>query len=114
MGIEGPCGPCTEIHFSHIDDTKAAKSLVNYNTDQSVVELWNLVFMEHNKKLDGSLEPLSNHHVDTGMGLERLTAVLNGSRSNYDSDIFMPLFKSIEIQTNAQPYGGSFKRYVHM
>ena len=111
MGLEGPCGPCTEIHYSHTENINA-KNLVNANTDQSVVELWNLVFIEHcRSQAGGPLEPLEHHHVDTGMGLERLTTVLNGSKSNYDTDLFSPLFEVIQNHTNAPIYGKSFQRY---
>lgn len=107
MGFDGPCGPCTEIHYSHVDGLDA-KNFVNANNQ--VVEIWNLVFMEHYRHLNGNLQPLSSHHVDTGAGLERLTAVLGGSQSNYDSDLFIPLFEMITQQTKAQPYSGSFHR----
>ena len=109
MGVSGPCGPCTEIHYAHSEG--AGKHLVNANNDQSVVEVWNLVFMQHFKNLDGSLQNLPNTHVDTGMGLERMTAILNNSRWNYDTDLFQPLFELIQGHTEAKPYSKSFQKY---
>ena len=84
---------------------------MNSESDNSVIEIWNLVFMEHFQKLTGELSPLPRHHVDTGMGLERLTAVLCGSRSNYDTDLFAPLFELISQWTGKKSYSGSFHRY---
>lgn len=107
MGLEGPCGPCTEIHFSHLE--KGGQHLVNKPNQADVVEIWNLVFIEHFLKLSsGQLEPLDQQHVDTGMGLERLTATLNGSRSNYDTDLFQPHFEVIRQFTGQEPYQGTF------
>ena len=111
MGIDGPCGPCTEIHYSHKDGIESAKSV---NTDDSVVELWNLVFMEHCLNSNGALSNLNHKHIDTGMGLERLTAVLNGSKSNYDTDLFDPLFEIIQKESGVQAYSGGFTRYVEI
>ncbi|XP_049749334.1 alanine--tRNA ligase, mitochondrial isoform X2 [Elephas maximus indicus] len=85
MGDTGPCGPCTEIHYDLAGGTGAPQ----------LVELWNLVFMQHNRETDGSLQPLPQRHVDTGMGLERLVAVLQGRRSTYDTDLFSPLLNAI-------------------
>lgn len=83
---------------------------MNSESHNSVIEIWNLVFMEHFQKLTGELSPLPKNHVDTGMGLERLTAVLSGSRSNYDTDLFVPLFEVISQWTGKKSYSGSFHR----
>ena len=85
---------------------------MNSPTDNSVIELWNIVFVEHCQDISGKLKNLSRKHVDTGMGLERLTAILSGSRSNYDTDLFHPLFENIAEWTKTKPYSGSFQKYV--
>lgn len=100
MGDTGPCGPCSEIHIDiRSDEEKAAKpgrELVNASHPQ-VIEIWNLVFMQYNRKADGSLEPLPARVIDTGMGFERLCMALQGKRSNYDTDVFQPLIRKIAL-----------------
>jgi len=102
MGEQGPCGPCSEIHVDMrtAEEKKAVSgaSLVNMDHPQ-VLEVWNLVFIEFNRKADGSLEKLAEQHIDTGMGFERLCMVLQNKTSNYDTDIFMPLINEIEQKT---------------
>ncbi len=99
MGDQGPCGPCSEIHVDIRSAEEKAKisgkSLVN-NDHPQVVEIWNNVFMEFNRKADGSLEKLAAQHVDTGMGFERLCMALQGKTSNYDTDVFTPLIEKVE------------------
>jgi alanyl-tRNA synthetase len=116
MGDTGPCGPCSEIHIDLRTDEEIAripgKDLVNTDNDQ-VIEIWNLVFMQFNRKADGSLEPLPAKNIDTGMGFERLCMVLQGKTSNYDTDVFSGMIGKIE-ELSGHRYHESGKTEVAM
>ncbi len=116
MGEQGPCGPCSEIHVDLRSDAERkkvdGKSLVNASHPQ-VIEIWNNVFMEFNRKADGSLEPLPAKHVDTGMGFERLCMALQGKTSNYDTDVFQPMIQYISTRAGIK-YGANEKTDIAM
>ncbi len=116
MGDSGPCGPCSEIHVdlrSAEDKARVpGRDLVNTG-DPLVIEIWNLVFIEFNRKADGKLESLPARHVDTGMGFERLCMTLQGKTSNYDTDVFQPIIQEI-ARLSGQPYGADHKVDVAM
>lgn len=109
MGDSGPCGPCSEIHVDIRNPAEKAKiegsKLVNTGHPQ-VIEIWNLVFIQYNRRTDGSLTPLPSRHVDTGMGFERLCMVLQGKQSNYDTDVFQPIIQQL-AQMSGTPYGAN-------
>lgn len=116
MGDTGPCGPCSEIHIDLRDNDEIAKipgyKLVNTGNPH-VIEIWNLVFIQYNRRQDNSLEPLPAKHVDTGMGFERLCMVAQGKKSNYDSDVFQPIIKEIENLSNYK-YGQDMQTDIAM
>ena len=116
MGDVGPCGPCSEIHVDIRSDEERAKvdgrTLVNAD-HPLVIEVWNLVFMQYNRKADGILEKLPNTHVDTGMGFERLCMVMQGVQSNYDTDVFQPLIQVIAKKAG-KTYGAEEKADIAM
>ena len=116
MGDQGPCGPCSEIHVDIRPDEEKAKvpgkDLVNKDNPQ-VIEIWNLVFMQYNRKADGSLEPLKAKHIDTGMGFERLCMVMQGKRSNYDTDVFQPLIQELAAKSGKR-YGDNEEADIAM
>ena len=116
MGETGPCGPCSEIHFDNRDDKERTKvsgqSLINKDHPE-VIEIWNLVFMQYNRYSDGTLKSLPNNHVDTGMGFERLSMIMQGVKSNYDTDIFQPIIQEIAKKAGLN-YGESEKQDIAM
>ena len=116
MGETGPCGPCSEIHIDLRDEEEVkkipGKELVN-NDHPQVIEIWNLVFMEFNRKADGSLEKLPAQHVDTGMGFERLCMAIQQKKSNYDTDVFRPLIDFVANGSSVK-YGESEKTDIAM
>ncbi len=116
MGDTGPCGPCSEIHFDLRDDADRAqldgRELVNAG-HHLVIEIWNLVFMQFNRKTNGQLEPLPSRHVDTGMGFERLCMILQGKQSNYDTDLFQPTIQRLATMAG-KVYGREDKADVAM
>lgn len=101
MGDSGPCGPCSEIHFDRTPDLSGGP-LVNLGV-QEVIEIWNNVFIQYNRRIDGSLEDLASKHVDTGMGFERVTAVMQEKASNYDTDVFQPII-NVTVELCGKPY----------
>ena len=116
MGDQGPCGPCSEIHIDIRSDEerKAVDGLMLVNQSHpQVIEIWNLVFMQYNRKADGSLEPLPKRVIDTGMGFERLCMAMQGKTSNYDTDIFTPMIQAIATLTGIE-YGADQKSDVAM
>ncbi|MDR0395606.1 MAG: alanine--tRNA ligase [Tannerella sp.] len=116
MGDTGPCGPCSEIHIDlrPEEERKASSGAELVNRDNPlVIEIWNLVFMQYNRKADGSLEPLPNKVIDTGMGFERLCMALQGKTSNYDTDVFQPLIQAIAGMTGS-PYGTDKQKDIAM
>ncbi|RLD37652.1 MAG: alanine--tRNA ligase, partial [Bacteroidetes bacterium] len=116
MGDTGPCGPCSEIHIDLRDDAERkkidGKTLVNQDHPE-VIEIWNLVFIEFNRMKDGSLMPLPARHVDTGMGFERLCMAIQGKKSNYDTDVFLPLIEKLGTLTGVE-YGKSDETDIAM
>lgn len=110
MGSMGPCGGCSEIHIDHLPSFANLNRAIDVNKDKSdLTELWNIVFIEHFRHADGSIEKLPERHIDTGMGFERLVAFLQNKSSNYDSDIFMPILDQIEKSTGLPKYSGAFE-----
>jgi alanyl-tRNA synthetase len=107
MGDTGPCGPCSELHYDGTPEGTGGH-LVNAD-DPRVIEVWNLVFIQFNRGDGGRLAPLPARHVDTGMGFERILRVLQGAQSNYDTDLWAPIFEAIRGRTGARPYAGDLK-----
>ena len=100
MGETGPCGPCSEIHY-YVGDDPENQDAYGINTSDDYWELWNLVFIQNNRKDDGTLEELPSKHVDTGAGLERIATVLQGKNSNYDTDLFLPIIETLQGQADS-------------
>lgn len=115
MGETGPCGPCSEIHIDIRSDEERAKidGATLVNKDPDVIEIWNLVFMQYNRKADKSLEPLPAKTIDTGMGFERLCMAIQGKKSNYDTDVFQPLINAVAKLSNTR-YGQDKKKDIAM
>src|SRR5438270_5775223 len=118
MGDTGPCGPCSEVHVDLTPDGDTHGALVNKN-DPRCIEIWNLVFIQFNANPDGSFAPLPQRHVDTGMGFERATAIIQGTKnlcdfsgtiSNYETDIFRPIFDEIE-KLSGKKYGSTLPKH---
>ncbi|KAJ1373096.1 hypothetical protein KIN20_035428 [Parelaphostrongylus tenuis] len=104
MGSTGPCGPSSEIHFDRVDGRQNAGHLVN--VENSIVELWNIVYISYMRTSNGDLQPLPNNHIDTGMGLERLSSIVQNVHSNYDIDMFMPIMRNISLMSQVGNYEG--------
>ena len=111
MGETGPCGPCTEIHYDRTPDKSGGK-LVNADCED-VIEIWNLVFMQYNRKQNGDLEELANKHIDTGMGFERIVSVIQQKKSNYDTDIFTPILEEISKISSVEYKSGEEQSIPH-
>lgn len=108
MGATGPCGPCTEIHIDHLPSTNNTNEMdrIKYVNagNANLTELWNIVFIEYNRNIDGTISSLPKKHIDTGMGMERLVRLLQMKSSNYQTDLFVPIFHEIEKFTKTKSY----------
>lgn len=110
MGASGPCGGCSEIHVDHLPSFRQVNRAVDVNQDKSdLTDLWNIVFIEQFRNIDGSVTKLPEQHVDTGMGFERLVSFLQDKSSNYDSDLFLPIFDKIQEVAGSPNYFGAFE-----
>jgi alanyl-tRNA synthetase len=105
MGVTGPCGPCSEIFYDHGEDVAGGKPGTPEEDGDRYIEIWNLVFMENERLEDGSLIELPNKNIDTGMGLERMVAVLQGKHNNFEIDLFENLIKDIEKKSGVTAKG---------